>query len=71
MAVWVASRPESLLWRLFQGRPTFDVRSDGSLGAGTEAAVIAFQRSEGLLPDGREGRNGKSRPEPELVRSLP
>lgn len=30
-------------------------RVDGHFGAGTEAAVLAFQRSEGLLPDGIAG----------------
>ena len=29
---------------------------DGKFGGGTEAAVIAFQRSEGLLPDGKVGQ---------------
>lgn len=28
---------------------------DGTFGPGTEAAVIAFQRSEGLVPDGVVG----------------
>ena len=28
---------------------------DGDFGVGTQAAVIAFQRSEGLLPDGIVG----------------
>jgi len=30
---------------------------DGDFGPGTEAAVIAFQKSEGLLPDGKVGPN--------------
>ena len=35
----------------------YDISVDGIFGRGTEAAVIAFQESEGLDADGIVGRN--------------
>jgi hypothetical protein len=38
-----------------------EIKVDGSYGSGTEAAVIEFQKKEGLTPDGRAGKLTKER----------
>ncbi len=45
----------TLLQRTLQGKGFSPGRVDGEFGPGTEAAVMAFQRSQGLLADGIVG----------------